>query len=595
MTDPSRHPKQSRAKVLLTSVFGPYAQDDPYGSRKINPMELYHNQVTRFQGAFSLRMFHRSFGLMLIQSNIDAPCTLLDFPTMDRFVDEIRKNAYDIVGISGIIPNIGKIIKMCALVRSHLPNAVIVIGGHVAGKENIHGLTDADHIVKGDGVAWFRRYLGQNPKAPVRHPMVYSGFGTRIMGMRMKDKPRDTAAILIPSVGCPVGCNFCSTSALFGGKGHFINFYETGDALFNVMTSLEQRLEVSSFFVLDENFLLHRKRALRLLELMQANGKSWSLYVFSSARVLQSYTMEQLIGLGVSWVWMGLEGNKSQYAKLKNVDTHTLVRRLQSNGIRVLGSSILGLENHRSEDMPRIIDEAVSYGTDFHQFMLYTPNDGTALHAQHKAAGSLMDESEFSPADAHGQYRFNYRHPHIPAGQEEHFLRQAFEQDFAVNGPSIARLVRTQLTGWLKYRHHPDRRIRKRFEQEAKYLGTTYTAAIWAIRRWYGRSHPMAEKMDKLLKDLYKAFGLKARLFSLVAGRYLNVTMRREERRLDSGWTYEPKTHYEKTPTALTGESTTVHALNPSTTDDKSIARIVHAADPAWIAGNPEPRSAPTR
>ena len=84
------HPAGSKARVLLTSVFGPYAQDDEYGSRVMNPMELYHNQVTRTQGPFSLRMFHRSWGLMLIQANIEAPCTLLDFPTLDRFVEEIR-------------------------------------------------------------------------------------------------------------------------------------------------------------------------------------------------------------------------------------------------------------------------------------------------------------------------------------------------------------------------------------------------------------------------------------------------------------------------------------------------------------------------
>src|ERR1017187_3138654 len=84
----ARNPKQPR--ILLTSVFGPYAQDDEYGSRAINPMELYHNQVTRSQGPFSLRMFHRSWGLMLIQANIDAPCTLLDFPKLDRFIEELR-------------------------------------------------------------------------------------------------------------------------------------------------------------------------------------------------------------------------------------------------------------------------------------------------------------------------------------------------------------------------------------------------------------------------------------------------------------------------------------------------------------------------
>jgi len=61
------HPKGSAARVLLTSVFGPYARDDEFGSRAINPMELYHNQVTRAQGAFSPRMFHRSWGIMMIQ------------------------------------------------------------------------------------------------------------------------------------------------------------------------------------------------------------------------------------------------------------------------------------------------------------------------------------------------------------------------------------------------------------------------------------------------------------------------------------------------------------------------------------------------
>jgi hypothetical protein len=76
-----RHPKGSRARVLLSSVFKPFAQDDEFGSRAINPAELYHNQVTREQGPFSLRMFHRSWGLMFIQHNIAAPSTLLDFPT----------------------------------------------------------------------------------------------------------------------------------------------------------------------------------------------------------------------------------------------------------------------------------------------------------------------------------------------------------------------------------------------------------------------------------------------------------------------------------------------------------------------------------
>jgi len=224
------HYKGNRARILLSSVFGPYAQDDEYGSRALNPMELYQNQVTRTQGGFSLRMFHRSFGLMMLQANIDAPCTLLDFPSLERFVQEIKDNSYDIVGISAISTNIIKVREMCMLVRKHLPNATIVIGGHIANNADLAGIIDADHIVKGEGVRWFRKYLGQDENVPVRHPLSISGFGTRILGITLPDSPGRTAAILIPSVGCPVGCNFCSTSAMFGGKGKFVNLYETGDS-----------------------------------------------------------------------------------------------------------------------------------------------------------------------------------------------------------------------------------------------------------------------------------------------------------------------------------------------------------------------------
>ena len=81
---------------------------------------------------------------------------------------------------------------------------------------------------------------------------------------------------------------------MFGGKGKSVNFYQTGDELFHVMCQIEQEMGVRSFFMMDENFLFHRKRALRLLELMEEHGKSWSLYVFSSANVLRSYTIDQI-------------------------------------------------------------------------------------------------------------------------------------------------------------------------------------------------------------------------------------------------------------------------------------------------------------
>jgi hypothetical protein len=574
------HPLGSRARVLLASVFGPYARDDEYGSRRINPMELYQNQVTRVQGGFSLRMFHRSFGLMMIQSNIEAPCTLLDFPTLEAFSEEIRLNHYDIIGISGIVPNIGKIRKMCELIRRHRPDAAIVIGGHISNKEGLAEIIDADHIVRGEGVRWFQRYLGQDDQAPIIHPLAISGFGGRMMGIGLGNRPGGTAAILIPSVGCPMGCNFCSTSALFGGKGKFFNFFETGDELFAVMCKMEETLKVKSFFTLDENFLLHKKRALRLLELMEANGKSWAIYVFSSARVLKSYTIDQLVRLGVGWVWMGLEGEESAYGKLEGVDTRALVDLMQSHGIRVLGSSIIGLEEHRPENMDAIIDYAIGHETVFHQFMLYTPIPGTPLYERHRQDGSLLPETEFPAADAHGQYRFNYRHPHIPAGREEQYLLEAFLRDFAVNGPSLLRMIRVLLNGWQRYGKDPRQRIRKRVAWEVFPLRSTYAGAVWAMRKWYRDDPRQKEKATQLLKDIYTAFGWKTRLVAPLVGRFAWIALKREEARLAAGRSYEPHSFHEKNAAALALEKT-----HPATQKNEVRKRSLVIDHPAEIFG----------
>lgn len=540
------HPKGCSAKVLLTSVFGPYARDDDFGSRSINPMELYHNQVTRIQGPFSLRMFHRSWGLMLIQANISAPCTLLDFPTHERFVEELRNQQYDIIGISAIMPNVGKVAHMCELIRAMQPAAKIIVGGHVANLPDLLQRIDADHIVRGEGVRWFREYLGQDASGPIRHPLVYSAFGGRCMGVSMRDGRGETAATLIPSVGCPMGCNFCCTSAMFGGKGKFVNFYESGDELFEIMAEIERRLGVSSFFVMDENFLLHRKRALRLLQLMEQHGKPWSLYVFSSANVLRSYTEEQLVGLGISWVWMGLEGKNSSYAKLNGIDTLAMVRKLQSHGICILGSSIVGLEEHTCENIGQAIEDAVEHATEFHQFMLYTPFPGTPLGAEHQRNNTLLDHAECSEADIHGQLRFNFRHPHIRDGRETEILLDAFRRDFEANGPSVLRLAQTRLAGWRRYKKHPNPRIRERYRRESQSLPTTYAGALWAARRWFSQSAHLSQKMDDLLRAIQREFGLTSRLLAPLVGRIILHKLKREEARLASGWTYEPPTFYEK-------------------------------------------------
>jgi hypothetical protein len=541
----STHPKGAKARILLTSVFGPYAQDDEFGSRKINPMELYHNQVTREQGPFSLRMFHRSWGILMIQQNISAPTTVIDFPTREAFQAELTANHYDIVGISSIIVNVGKVREMCRIVRSLAPRATIVVGGHVAAIPGIEEMIDADHIVRGDGISWMRRFLGEDDSAPIRHPEIVSGFGGRVMGMPLPGDKGNTAATIIPSVGCPMGCNFCTTSAFFGGKGKYLNFYNTGEELFGVMADMESRLGVKSFFMMDENFLLHKRRAMELLGFMKATHKAWSLYVFSSANAISQYSMRELVELGVSWIWMGLESPHSSYIKLHGADTLTLTRELRAHGIKLLGSTIVGLEHHTPENIGEEIEHAVAHDTDFHQFMLYTPVPGTPLFAEMTREGRMLEGVDL--ADIHGQHQFNFQHAAISREESKKFLDAAFRRDFERNGPSIYRICRTTLNGWLRYKNDPDARVRTRFAWEARSLKDGYAAALWAMERHLRRANPeISARIHELRALIGHEFGLASRLVTSLLGPVLWWSARREERRLRAGATYEPQTIIER-------------------------------------------------
>ncbi|HWQ56535.1 MAG TPA: radical SAM protein [Bryobacteraceae bacterium] len=541
MTD--THPKGTNARILLSSVFGPYAQDDDFGSRAINPMELYHNQVTRVQGSFSLRRFHRSWGIMMIQENISAPSTVLDFPTREAFARELKAHHYDVVGISSIVVNVGKTREMCRMVRKLSPHSVIIVGGHVTAIPGVERILEADHIVKGDGISWMRRYLGEDPDAPISHPALSSGFDLRVMGVKVPEK-LDSSATVIASVGCPMGCNFCTTSAFFGGKGKVLNFYETGEELYRVMDEAETTRKVKSFFIMDENFLLQKKRAMDLLARMKDHGKSWAFNIFSSANAIRKYSYDELVDLGISSIWIGLESPHSSYAKLDGADTVQLSRELRGHGIMLLGSTIIGLEHHTPENIKAEIEHAISHQTDLHQFMLYTPVPGTPLYSQMEEQGRLLD---VDLADIHGQRGFNFQHAAISREESKKFLDWAFWRDFEINGPSLFRIARTTFEGWKRYKNHPDLRVRERFQREATALRHGYIAMLWAMeKRLRETNESVTVQIRALRKDLEREFGVWSAAAARLAGPVLWWTSMREEKRLAEGMSYEPGTIIER-------------------------------------------------
>jgi hypothetical protein len=468
--------------------------DDEFG-RKENIMELYHNQVTKAQGPASFRFHHRSFGLYFIADNIEAEVTVLDFPSRGRFAREVEQGAYDMVGISFITPNFDKAREMARIVREKSPRTEIVLGGHGAAIEGVEELIDCDHVVKGEGIRWMREHLGQDPDAPIRHPALPSAEWMNILGVPLRGP---AASLLVPGVGCVNGCSFCSTSHFFGKS--YTPFLDSGKALFETACRVADERGTDSFFVMDENFLKNRERALELLAEMERHQRFFRFHIFSSAEAITAFGVDNLVRLGVDMVWIGFESRSRQFLFAKNhgIDARALVQDLRNRGIAVLASGILCMEHHTPDNIQQDIDFLVDLEADFVQFMLLTPLPVTALYRDHQRRGLLRTDLSFQ--EWHGQKRLSFRHPAFTDDDAERWINRAFRQDYEQNSSSMLRMAETAVRGFEHLVAMPirDACLEKRLAQSRD------KASVWCLILPAIMHNAVNRKEGRRSKDLYE-------------------------------------------------------------------------------------------
>ena len=171
---------------------------------------------------------------------------------------------------------------------------------------------------------------------------------------------------------------------------------------------------------MDENFLKFKERAQDLLELMDRHQRYFNFEVFSSAETVAEFGIENLVRLGVTFIWIGVESSNEQgnYAKNRGIDPKAMIRELRDHGISVLASGILCQEHHTPDNIQVDIDFMVGLESDFVQFMLLTALPVTGLYE--KFAARDMLRSELPWEEWHGQKYLAYRHPHF--SDNDHIL-----------------------------------------------------------------------------------------------------------------------------------------------------------------------------
>ncbi len=424
-------------RILLTAPFKPFAVDDIY-SRVESIPELFHNQLTHFQGVYSPRKHYPTYGLHLIGANVPEDVTVLDWPSWGRFLKELEKG-YDYVGIGSIIPNFQKVKRMSEAARELSPKTKIMIGGFCANVANLEHILDVDYICAGEGISFVRELLGHSPEFDFVHPDV-GDVTVQVLGIPL----RSYLPSLVTSLGCNRGCDFCSPTHFFG-KRH-ITLIDRGDKIHREMERLERKYKTAAFgLVGDDNFLANPGRARELRECLMKSGKPYSYGTFGSADTLRGFTARELAETGIDSIWIGRESMFEPYEKNKGVDLAALIDELGRWGIRVILSSILLLDSHTKENIHEEIDDHISCRPTFSQFAHLSPSPGTPLWDRLMEEGRVLEHIRFEECHAFRQPWFV--HPEFSLTEAEKLQREAYYKDFYTLGPSLARLILTTARG----------------------------------------------------------------------------------------------------------------------------------------------------
>jgi len=442
-------------RVLLSSVFKPFGVDNPY-SRRESKIELYHNQLTRAQGVFSMRDFMNTFGLHVIANNIDTPANVLDFPTLERFERELQ-NDYEIIGIGSILPNLMKVKKMVEVARRASPRSKIVLGGFCATLPQIKELTGCDEVCAGEGIGFMRALLGRPADYEFKNPDVFAQsteiFGVPLIGVK---NPH-----IIVGLGCSYGCDFCSPSHFFGRR--HLKFFTTGRALFDEMVRVEKRFGSNLIcFIGDDNFLLDLRRAEELRQCVVESGKIFNLFLFGSADRVVEFGAERLAEMGCGTVWIGRESALAPYRKNRDIDMPALVAELRRFGVKTILSSILLLDAHTKENMRADVDEHLACNPAFSQFSLCSPVPGTPLWDRLKEENRILESIPFE--DCHAFKQPWFIHPQFSLLEAQAAQEEAYRRDFYELGPSVMRFMAADFEGWQNLRDSAKPHLRARAE-----------------------------------------------------------------------------------------------------------------------------------
>ncbi len=447
--------------VLLTNPYGPYNQS--WGT---NAYDVVETRFHRGQGPFSFKSHTHCHALYLIAENINAKTTVLEYPHLEDYEDELRKG-YDYVGIQVIGISINKTAEMMRIARRIAPQTKIVIGGY--GVLNVDSepppgeptndaqyiREEADYICREEGVQFMRKLLGDEP---VDRPLSqrYTPSDARYYpGLEGFGGGRNHVALV--ALGCPNGCEFCITSAMFKKQKIYVATpEETFETMKHNCRRNGGRATVTALF--DEDLLMNPDYVHELGKLIRED-KEFGLsklgyFCFGDLRSMTQYSMEELLENGVDTIWIGVESSLDDViTSAHNIekrscdDIKSTFRGMEEYGIGITASLVLGWDFHTRDNIEQDIDYFVDLGPSAYQVTFLGGCPGTELYDRMKKEGRINPNFAYKDIEQCNDVS-SFIPKNFEVGELTEYFDRAHEKLFAANGPGIFRHFQLSLNGY---------------------------------------------------------------------------------------------------------------------------------------------------
>ncbi|HEX3748378.1 MAG TPA: radical SAM protein [Bryobacteraceae bacterium] len=167
-------------------------------------------------------------------------------------------------------------------------------------------------------------------------------------------------AMYTSSLACPYDCAYCTNQGLYGRKWNALE----PDQVVDEVSDLVRRYRLSLLWVVDDNFLVDRERALGIAEGLVRSGVRFDWSIQATTNLVTRLSVDEwklLRRAGLSQVSQGADSGSPRVMKLMNktfqtLDTiHDAAQRLTAAGIRPSFNMIFGFPGEADSDVRQSI------------------------------------------------------------------------------------------------------------------------------------------------------------------------------------------------------------------------------------------------